>query len=457
VRLNPSDPQPTGPANNRQPLTFTAARDRLISAASRKDLPSYVTACYLLLFYFSEASDPELQSLFDSDFIPFLQEQIQAPFFPDALGPTLLMLSGLLISSSPVHSQLLLEAGVIDLLGPLLSIPDPTVLSHALTCIGCVLNSFAQLRIDYHFPIDAGLLERIVADWPELKADCLQVAPYLLAGAGQDEYSLGLLRFLVVNFEPRYPSNWVFPVLIAWVKSFPDLMYGVFIDTGFLTEKLPRYIKPTLVMVKEELGTMEEKVGVREDLQSFSIRLLCACFRWFPEYRARFQRIVLPKYLVSIVNSPRTVNCVLAAGLKLMAELCTCEKTREFVEMVDLAKVIDRILQNGKYRSRINFWRLARAWIGFASRRAREFLLHPRLLAQAAEEIDQGAPKHMLVIIEFLIAVCAVTKEIERFEITTAFGTKEFMERLSHIQEEHPKTVLSERALALIEMLHLSS
>jgi hypothetical protein len=234
-------------------------------------------------------------------------------------------------------------------------------------------------------------------------------------------------------------------------------MYKLFIDTGFLTEKLPRYIKPTEAMVREELGTMEETVGVREDSQSFSIRLLCACFRWFGEYRERFHRLVLPKYLVAIVNRPTAVDSILAAGLKLMAELCTCERTRKFVEMLDLAKVTDRILQNGKYRSRINFWRLAGAWIGFASPRAREFLLHPRLLAQAAEDIDQGAPKHMLVIMDFLIAVCGVMKEIERFEITMAFGTKEFMERLSHIQEEHTETALGERALALIEMLHLSS
>jgi hypothetical protein len=167
--------------------------------------------------------------------------------------------------------------------------------------------------------------------------------------------------------------------------------------------------------------------------------------------------LLLPKNIVAIVNSPHTVDSVLSAGLKLMAGICTCEKTRKFVETLDLAKIIDRILQNGRYRSKVNFWRLARAWIEFPSPTARDFILQPHLLRQAAEQVYRGAPKPMLVIIDFLIAVCAVAKEIEQFEMIKAFNTKEFMERLSHIQEEHPKTALSERALMLIGMLYLAS
>jgi hypothetical protein len=411
----------------------------------------YLLACQDFCSLLCEASDSELREILYPDFIRFLSEQLSPALSPDDICPAVLILRAILTSSNPTHSQMMLGVGVIDLLQPLLDVPDPEVISHALVCMAYASNDFAQLQIDYDFGISGALFERTVKKWPQLMGLCLQLTPYFLGVPVVDDYSIDLLRFLMIHFKPKYPADWVFPVLIDWVKNVRGFPYKLLIRTRFLSNKVGHYVKPGYEV---QIEAME--VDGCAMLQCLSIRLLSACIREFQEFRQRFNELTLVDKIVAIVNDPASPGVVVAAGLKFIAMLCGEEKMQRFTEMIDLPRVMNRVLRTGTCQMKANFWRFAAAYIKGASPRAREFLLEPGLLAQAAEQIDQGTEKHMLMVIGFLIAVCDATKEIGGVEIARAFKAQPLIERLRKIQEEHPETELSERAVVLIGMLHSS-
>jgi hypothetical protein len=346
---------------------------------------------------------------------------------------------------------MLLELGVLELLNPLLSIPDPEVLSRVLACMAYASNDLAQLRISYRFAIGADVFERMIIEWPQLKPICVQLTEYFLGVPVIDEYSIGLFRFVMVHFEPGFPSTWVFPVLIRWVKRFRGFPYELLIETRFLTKKLRYYINPTGQIREQADGTRE--IGGCAMLQCFSMRMLRACVHEFAEFREHCHEMILPEDVIAVVGDAGSDDMVVATGLKLIAEFCACEQMQRFVEQLDVATVMDRILRTGAYRSRINGWRFARVWIERASPKARMFFLQPGLLAQAAEQIDRDTPKLSFMVINFLIAVFEVAIRMRAFGITRSLGTKELVESLSEVEGGHPRTQLSDRAFALVRMV----
>jgi hypothetical protein len=142
---------------------------------------------------------------------------------------------------------------------------------------------------------------------------------------------------------------------------------------------------------------------------------------------------------------------LVAAGVRLIAELCVCEAIPAFVEMLDVASVMTRILQTGAYRARVKCWKVATVLIARESPKALEFLMDPGTLALAVEQIDRDIPK--LTIMSFLMSVCELAKRIRAHGIATSLGTKELMETLSEIEEALPRTELNDSALELLRAL----
>jgi hypothetical protein len=424
------------------PMTLSSAYDRLLCARSNGNPKSYAIACDRIFVLLCESSDSELENLFHSDFVSFLSEQIRPQSSPTELCSALLVLSGILFSSNPMYAQKLLELGVLDPLNELLSVEDSQVVFRVLTCMAYASNGFAQAQIDYRFAIGSVVLEEIMGKWPQLKKFCLQLTPYFLGVTVVDDYSIDLLRFLMVHFEPECAANDVFPVLIGWVKRCRDFPYSLLVDTGFLSKTLRWYVNPRGRHTSTD-------IRVR---QRWSIRMLRVCVREFAEFREKCHELIRPGDIFAVVNDLRNDDVIVAAGLKLMAELCRCEEMERLVEAHDVATVMDRVLQTGTYLLRVNCWRWARVWIEHASPEAREFLLEEDLLTQAAEQIDRDTPKLALILIEFLIAA----SKVETKGLMRTLGTKELVESLFGVEEGHPGTSLSERAMELIEILKRS-
>jgi hypothetical protein len=222
-------------------------------------------------------------------------------------------------------------------------------------------------------------------------------------------------------------------------------------DTDFLTEKLPSYANPTDDIRFD--ANLQVWDGGCTMLQCFSIRMLSACFCVFEEVREHFDELILPENIFMIVNDAGSEDAVVAAGLKLVAELCSCKKTQKFVEMLDVANVGDRIVRTGTYRSRVSFWRLAKVLIKCQSPKGCEFLLEPGLLAQAVGQIDPETPKLSLMIIDYLIAVCEEARRIGKCAITKELETTELRDTLSSIKQCYSRTVLNDRIDTLFGML----
>jgi hypothetical protein len=432
------------------PPTLDAVCELVVSAHARQNLDAYSRASRIFQSFRWESSDEVFQNVFRSDFLPFLISQIRDPPVPAALKPALEMLNGLLMSSNPSYSHRLLELRVLDLLNPFLELPDYDILLLTLTCMAYSFSDLARLHIPYRYAIDSERLESLIRTCPALEETSVQLTEYFLCVPQMDDYSADLFRFLLTHYSPRYPAKWAFRVTIDWIKRVHGFRYNIMIETGFLSKKMRHYIRPGPTVA--EMANKGE-IGGCSQLQWYSLRFLRACACEFQEFREHCHELILPEDIVTIMNDPGSEDKIVAAGLKLMAELCRCPKMQVFLERLEVAEVVNGIMEWGAYRSRVNCWRLAQAWIEIASPAARNFLFAPALLHAAADQIDADAPKLSLTATRFLITVFETAIKMKMFEISRDLGTKALEERLEEISEAYPRTELSDRAMALVRMI----